>query len=193
MSQHRVIRRLVRRETHSSRAAASALTAGALAAIFLWLALEAVLALLQQSPLLASPDRLGRWLAGVPANTPPAGLVAAGAGLAALGLVLFAAAATPGRRSRHAVHSDRSAVVVDDEVIASAVSLRARLTAGLARGQVSTTVGRRAVRVLVRPTSGIPADRDKIGTAVDAELATYALDRRITPSIHISREGALGQ
>lgn len=57
----------------------------------------------------------------------------------------------------------------------------------------TTTVGRRAVRVQVRPTSGISADRDKIGTAVDAELAAYALDRPLAPSVHISREGALGQ
>lgn len=54
-------------------------------------------------------------------------------------------------------------------------------------------MGRRAVRVQVRPTSGIFADRDRIGSAVDAELAAYALDRRIASSIHISREGALGQ
>lgn len=54
-------------------------------------------------------------------------------------------------------------------------------------------MGRRAVRVQVRPTSGIFADRDKIGTAVDAELAAYALDRPLAPSVHISREGALGQ
>lgn len=193
MSQDRAIRRLVRRETHASRATESILTAGVLAAVFLWLALETVLALLQESPLLASPERLGRWLAGVPANTLPAGLVAAGAGLAVLGLVLLAAATTPGRRSRHAMQSGRSAVVVDHEVIASAVSRRARLTAGLAPGQVTTTVGQRAVRVQVRPTSGVSVDRNAIGAAVEDELAAYSLDRRIAPTIHIMREGVLGQ
>jgi len=193
VSQDRAIRRLVRRETHASRATESILTAGVLAAVFLWLALETVLALLQESPLLASPERLGRWLAGVPANTLPAGLVAAGAGLAVLGLVLLAAATTPGRRSRHAMQSGRSAVVVDHEVIASAVSRRARLTAGLAPGQVTTTVGQRAVRVQVRPTSGVSVDRNAIGAAVEDELAAYSLDRRIAPTIHIMREGVLGQ
>lgn len=193
MSQDRAIRRLVRRETHSSRATASILTASVLAAVFLWLALETVLALLQESPLLGSPDRLGRWLTGVPATTLPAGLVAAGAGLAVLGLALLAAATMPGRRSRHAVHSGRSAVVVDGEVIASAVSRRARLTAGLAPGQVITTVGKRAVRVQIRPTSGVSVDRDAISAAVDDELAGYSLGRRIAPTIHIMREGALGQ
>ncbi|BCW73091.1 DUF6286 domain-containing protein [Arthrobacter sp. NicSoilB8] len=193
MSQDRAIRRLVRRETHSSRAGASVLTSGVLAAVFLWLALESALALLQENPLLASPDRLGRWLAGVPANTLPAGLTAAGAGLAVLGLVLLAAAITPGRRARHAVHSARSAVVVDGEVIASAVSRRARLAAGLAPGQVTTTVGKRAVRVLVRPTSGVSVDRNAVAAAVRDELAAYALDRPIAPTIHIVREGALGQ
>lgn len=193
MNQDRHLRRLARRETHSSRATASVLTASVLAVVFLWLALESVLALLRDNPVLASPGQLGHWLAGVPDSTTPAGLVAAGAGLAVLGLVLLAAATAGGRRSRHAFHSDRNAVVVDDEVIASAVSRRARLSAGLAPGQVTTTVSRRAVRVRVRPASGVSVDRDAIGAAVHGELAGYSLARRITPTIEVSKEGALGQ
>lgn len=193
MRPDRTIGRLVRRETHSSRAAASVLTAGALAGLWLWLALESVLALLQEHPLLVSPDHLGRWVVDVPANTVPAGLVAGGAGLAILGLVLLWAAVTRGRRPRHALHSNRSAVVADDEVLAAALSRRARLTAGLAPGQVTTTVSRRAVRVQVRPTSGVPVDRDAIDAAVGDELAAYSLDHRIALKIHILREGALGQ
>ncbi|WP_261792347.1 hypothetical protein [Arthrobacter sp. PM3] len=157
------------------------------------MALESVLALLRESPLLISPDGLGRWLAGVPDRTVPAGLVAAGAGLAALGLSLLATAVARGRRARHALRSGRSAVVADAGVIASALSRRARLSAGLAAGQVTTTVGQRAVRVLVRPTSGAAVDRNAIAAAVDDELATYSLNRRLTPIIHISTEGAPGQ
>jgi hypothetical protein len=91
------------------------------------------------------------------------------------------------------LHSGRSAVVADAGVIASALSRRARLSAGLAAGQVTTTVGKRAVRVLVRPTSGVAVDRNAIVAAVDDELATYSLNRRLTPTIHISTEGAPGQ
>ncbi|MGP4033312.1 DUF6286 domain-containing protein [Pseudarthrobacter sp. 1C304] len=193
MKQERSIRRLVRRETHSSRAAASALTAMVLAAVFLWLALESVLALLGEDPALASPGQLVRWLTGLPANTIPAGMVAAGAGLALLGLLLLGAALAGGRRSRRALRSDRSAVVVDDEVIAAAVSRRAGLAAGLSPGQVTTTVSGRSVRVRVRPTSGLPVDREAVQAAVDGELLAYQLDRRVSPTVQVMREGALAQ
>lgn len=83
--------------------------------------------------------------------------------------------------------------VVDDEVIATGVSRRARLAAGLAPGQVTTTVGGRALSIRVRPTSGFPVDQDSIRAAVDAELAAYALDRRISPTVHIMGEGAVGR
>ena len=98
MSRERSLRRLVRRETHSSRAAASIVAAVVLAAAFLWLAVEAVLALLGGSALLASPAQLGSWLAGVPGATVPAGLVAAGAGIALLGVLLLGTALRAGRR-----------------------------------------------------------------------------------------------
>jgi Family of unknown function (DUF6286) len=193
VTQERATRRLVRRETHSSRAAVSAVTAAALAAVFLWLALETVLALLGEPALLAGPGQLWRWLTGLPAATVPAGLPAAGAGIALLGLLLLGTALTGGRRSRRALASGRSAVVVDDEVIAAAVSQRARLAAGLTPGQVTSTVSRRSVQVLVRPTSGVPADRDAIHAAVEGELAAYKLDRRLSPSIRVLTEGVLGQ
>lgn len=193
MSHERLIRRLVRRETHSSRAAASILTAAVLAAVFLWLALETVLALLQENPLLVGPGQLGRWLTGLPANTVPAGLVVAGAGLAMLGLLLLGAALAGGRRSRRSLRSERSAVVVDDEVIAAALSRRARLAAGVPSGQVTTTVSGRSVRVQVRPTSGVRVDRDAIHAAVEGELDAYQLDRRIVPAVRVMSEGAVGQ
>ena len=193
MSGERSIRRLVRRETHSSRAAASIAAAAVLAAVFLWLALESALELLGQNALLAGPGQLGRWVAGIPAATLPAGLVAAGAGLALLGVLVLATALRVGRRPRRPLPSERSAVVVDDDVIAAAVSARARRTAGLAPGQVTTTVGRRSVHVRIRPTSGLPVDRAAVSAAVASELTGYAMDRRIAPRVTISREGVLGQ
>jgi hypothetical protein len=193
VSGEQTIRRLVRRETHSSRAAASVVSAAVLAAMFLWLALEAVLALLGEDALLARPGHVGRWLGGIPAATVPTGLVAAGTGVALLGLLLLCTALRGGRRPRRALDSGRNAVVVDDVVIAAAISARARLTAGLAPGQVTTTVGRRTATVLVRPTSGVPADRATISAAVEGELTGYALGRRLAPRVTVSREGVLGQ
>ncbi|MDD7836224.1 hypothetical protein [Paenarthrobacter sp. AB444] len=193
MSKDAAIRRLVRRETHSSRAVPSIVAASLLVAVFLWLALESVLWLLKDQPLLASPAQMVRWLIELPANTTSAGMVASGAGLGILALVLFGLAFGRGRRPRRAIGSQRAAVVVDDEVIAAAVSRKVRRATGLAPGQVTTTVGGRSVCVQVRPTSGEPLEAADIQATVDGELAAYALDRPVRSSVSILNEGAVGQ
>lgn len=193
MSQDRTIRRMIRRETHSSRSVPSIVAASVLVTVFLWLALESVLWLLKDQPLLASPPQLLRWLTGLPANTLPAGLAAAGVGLGILGLLLLGLALGRGRRPRLALASTRTATVVDDDVIAAAVSSTSRLAAGLASGQVTTTVGGRSVRVLVQPTSGVPLDLESLKTAVDGELAAFALNRRVSSAFRVMNEGAVGQ
>ncbi|MCF3140631.1 hypothetical protein LRQ04_15350 [Paenarthrobacter sp. AR 02] len=193
MTQDRTLRRLVRRETHSSRALPSIIVASILLLVFLWLAAESVLWLLNDRPLLASPAHLRQWLVGLPGSTVPAGLTAAGVGVGILGLLLVSVAVGKGRRARRALASDRIATVVDDNVIAAAVSSTSRLAAGLAPGQVTTTVGGRSVRVQVRPTSGVSLDLASIKTALDGELAAYALDRQVTGKVRVANEGAVGQ
>ncbi|MEV7663845.1 hypothetical protein [Paenarthrobacter sp. NPDC089316] len=193
MSQDPITRRLVRRETHSSRAVPSIVAAVLLIAACLWLALESVLWLLKERPLLASPAQLSGWLIGLPASTTPLGMVATGIGLGILALMLLGLALGTGRRQRRALGSGRAAVVVDHEVIAAAVSGKVRRVACLAPGQVTTTVGGRSVRVQVRPTSGEPLAPEDLQAAVDGELATYALDRPARSSVHILNEGAVGQ
>jgi hypothetical protein len=193
MSRDPQIRRLVRRETHSSRAVSSALAASILLAVFLWLTLESALWLLKDQPLLASPARMLQWLQGLPGNTIPVGMIAAGAGVALLGLVILGLALGRGRRHRRALESDRAAVVVDDDVIAAAVSGKVRLAAGLAPGQATTTVGGRSVRVQVRPTSGQPLALESVRKVVDGELTAYRLDRLVTSGVQVLKEGAVGQ
>ncbi|MFM9276183.1 hypothetical protein ACKAE7_20120, partial [Pseudarthrobacter sp. NKDBFgelt] len=100
MNNERLIRRMVRRETHSSRAAVSVLAGTVLLALCLWLALEAVLMVAGVPALLASPGETGRWLAGLPAATIPVWLAAAGTGIALLGVLLVLAGAAAGRRPR---------------------------------------------------------------------------------------------
>ncbi|MGR0161949.1 hypothetical protein [Paenarthrobacter nitroguajacolicus] len=193
MSKDSQIRRLVRRETHSSRAVPSTLVTTVLLLAFLWLALESVLWLLNDQPLLASPAQMLRWLQELPGNTIPGGMTAAGVGVAMLGLWVLGLALGRGRRHRRALESDRAAVVVDDDVIAAAVSGRVRLAVGLAPGQATTTVGGRSVRVQVRPTSGQPLAVESVREVVDGELATYGLDRRMTSGVQVLKEGAVGQ
>ena len=193
MSQDRTVRRMIRRETHSSRAVPSIISACILLVLFLWLAVEAVLWILKDQPLLASPAQMFQWLIDLPSTTLPAGMAAAGAGLGILGLVLLGAGLGRGRKARRALESQRAAVVVDDDVIAAAVSSTTRLAAGLAAGQVTTTVGGRSVRVQARPTSGVPLDLGAVATVVDDELAAFALDRRATSSVRVMNQGAVGQ
>jgi len=193
MTQDRTLRRMIRRETHSSRAVPSIVAASILLLVFLWLAVEGVLWLLNDQPLLASPAHIRQWLVALPGATVPAGLTAAGVGLGILGILLVGLAVGKGRRARRALASDRTATVVDDDVIAAAVSSKSRIAAGLSPGQVTTTVGGRSVRVQVRPTSGVPLDLASIKTALDGELAAYALDRQVTTNVRVANEGAVGQ
>ncbi|CAN7239110.1 DUF6286 domain-containing protein [Pseudarthrobacter oxydans] len=193
MNNQRLIRRMVRRETHSSRAAASVLVATVLLALCLWLALEAVLMMAGVPALLASPGDTGRWLAGLPSATIPGWLAAAGVGIALLGVLLVVAGMAPGRRPRRALASDRCAVVVDDDVIAAAVSRTVQLSSGVAPGQVTTTVAGRSARVQVRPTSGLALDAGALTAAASSELARYGLATRITPAVRVASSGAVGQ
>lgn len=192
MSNNLYIRRIARRETRRSRALTSIITASALLLLLLWLSTETVLSVTGNKALLASPAQMLQWLAGLTTATLPAGLVAAGAGLMILGLIFLVLALRAGRRSRHVLASDRAAVVVDDEVIAAALSRSARTASRLAPEQVATTVGRRTVDVVLHPSSGTPADSDAAEAAVRDEIDRYgfAVPPRVT--VRTSQKGALG-
>ncbi|WP_369745404.1 hypothetical protein [Paenarthrobacter sp. AMU7] len=135
MNQDRTQRRMIRRETHSSRALPSILSACILMVVFLWLAVEAVLWILKDQALLASPAQMLQWLVDLPVTTLPVGMATAGAGLGILGLLLLGLAVGRGRKARRSLASRRAAVVVDDDVIAAALSNTTRLAAGLAPGR----------------------------------------------------------
>ena len=192
MSETLHTRRLLRRETHSSRAVASVTAAVVLLVVLAWLGTEAVLSLLGQPALVASPPAMLQWVAGLPQTTLPWGLVAAGAGLALVGLLVLLVAVTPGTKALHVVGHERAAVVIDSEVVAAAVSRRTRQEAGLDPDQVSTRVDRRRITVDVRPTSGSPLDERLLQAAVEKELAGYGIRPEPGVRINIRHEGALG-
>ena len=193
MNQARTNRRIIRRETHSSRAGLSAVTAVLLLAACLWLGTESILSLLGRLPLLASPQQLAALARDLPKAVLPAGLVATGAAFAAVGAALLLAAVTGGQRGRRPMASERSALVVDDEAIAAAISRRVRLAANLAPEQVATTVTRRRALVRVRPTSGITLDPDVLTKAATDEVAALRLRNALAPHVRIATEGAVGR
>ncbi|MET3176565.1 UNVERIFIED_ORG: hypothetical protein ABIB52_004440 [Arthrobacter sp. UYCu721] len=184
--------RLVRRETHSSRAAASVVTGIVLVLILAWAGTEAVLSMAGAHPLLASPPAILGWLTGLPAATLPAGMIAGGAALALAGLVLVLLALRPGTRGRHTMPGGSGAVVVDDDVIATAIARTARHAARLVPEQVTARVSRRRLEVLIHPTSGVPVDGAAVRAAVESELDRYALVPAPRLTVTISRTGAVG-
>ncbi len=118
---HRVYRRVIRRETHSPRSAAAIVIAALVVVAFAWAATEAVLLLLDRPSLLVAPSDALRALVRLDRIDGPL-LVAAGVPLVLIGAVLVVVAVTPGRRARHHRMTARSAIVVDDRVIASALA-----------------------------------------------------------------------
>lgn len=183
----RVSRALSRRERHRSRSTAVviALVLAALAAIIV--GIEVALALLALPALLVAPtDALaalgsGEWW------------IAAGAGLLALlGLIAIISAVTPGRRSRHELVRDGMTVIVDDDVLASAISRSAAGTAGIPADQVTTTVGRRTARVETRPTSGRAIDDEAVRAATATLIDGLAPRPALRPSLSVSTRGVVG-
>ncbi|ALE04491.1 hypothetical protein AL755_02100 (plasmid) [Arthrobacter sp. ERGS1:01] len=192
MSQTSFIRRTGRRETHSSRAALSVVSAAVMLAAVLWLVLELVLSLTGNTALLISPTELLSRLASLGTATIPAALIAAGVVLALIGAAYVLAAILPGTKPRHIIENQRAAVVVERDVLASAVARTARTAAQLAPEQVTASVGHRDVQVRVHPTSGKAVDQLAVQEAVDREVSGYALARALKVTVVVARQGAVG-
>ncbi|GGC78678.1 hypothetical protein GCM10011512_01600 [Tersicoccus solisilvae] len=192
MTEDRRTRRLLRRETHSSRSVPSVLTAVVVLILLLWLFLETALSVTGAPPILLSPVTAAQWLADLPRHAPGAVLAAAGLALALVGLLLLALALLPGNRPRYVVTDERSAIIVDYEVVASAASRVARTAAAVSTDQVHTWASRRRIEVQVHPTSGLPVDEEAVRRAVERELASYELDPMPAVTVEVSTRGAVG-
>ncbi|MGO4383600.1 DUF6286 domain-containing protein [Specibacter sp. RAF43] len=183
---------ILRRETHSSRAPLSVTAAVIVTLLAIYGLLEALLRALGQPPWLLDPPIAAQQLTELPHG--PSGVLLTVLGLLVflLGLILFAQAVLPGRRARHVIADPRVAVVVDDEVIASALARRARVAAGVSREQVMVVVTARTVHVNVRPTSGIRLDEDQIQAAVEAELDVMGLEPAPAVTVSLAATGVIG-
>lgn len=184
--------RIVRRETHSSRAILAGIAALIITLLAIYALLESILRAVGQPPWLLDPLAAAQAIADLPDGIPPLLLGALGAVLFMLGLIFFLNAVLPGTRARHTLPDRRAAVVVDDEVIASALARRARLTAGVIQEQVVVVVSQREVVVNVRPTSGIPVDETAIRSAVEQEVRTMALLPEPVVRVHLAAAGVIG-
>ncbi|MGO4488992.1 DUF6286 domain-containing protein [Microbacterium sp. 2RAF4] len=182
-----VLRRVIRRETHSPRTVAMFVAVVLLILALAYIGLEIVLSLAAQPALLVGPAAAAGWLIGVP-TAQPAGLVIAGSVvLALIGLVFIVLAITPGRLSRHVLDAGGRAVVVDNGVIASALAQHLAEETGLTRDSITVGVGHRTVDVTVRPGIGVPLDKADVQSAAEAELQTYRLTDKVRTRVRIER------
>lgn len=180
-----IYQRALRRETHAPRTVPAAVVASIGTLVCVALLVGGVWWLIDG----AFREDAARRLDRIGAAASPAAMLGVGGALVILALVLLILAVMPGRRARRARMTDRTALLVDDGVIADSIADAVARRAGVVRARVSVTVRRRVVVVRVTPTSGIPVDRAAVESTVDDTLA--AVGFASTPRVVIERNGVV--
>ena len=184
--------RILKRETHPSRAVVAMIAAVLVSVVCGYALLETAVRAVGQPPWLLDPLKAAERVVALPAGIPPLLLGVTGAVVTMAGLFFFLNAVLPGRRARHPFPDRRAAVVVDDEVIAAALARRVRVAANVTPEQVMVVVSQNRVMVNVRPTSGVPLRQDAVLEAVRRELQ----DMRPVPMpevrIQVATAGVVG-
>ncbi|MET4783536.1 DUF6286 domain-containing protein [Glaciihabitans sp. UYNi722] len=193
MTNHDAIyRRVVRRETHSPKAGLAITLAVILILVLAFVAIEAVLALLQQPPLLLAPKAALLATLALPTAVTTPTLIATGAVVGVIGLVILIAALTPGRRADHRGGTERTAMAVDNRAVASALARRASRAVDIDPDQVVVSVSHRMAEVHIQPSSGWPLDRDAIDEAVADELERMNLTPALGHRVIVASKGVVG-
>jgi hypothetical protein len=183
--------RLVRRETHSPRSAAAITLAVVLILVLAWLGTEVVLQLIGAPALLAAPSDMIAFVVDAQAqNTALFGI--AGILVAVVGLILLVTGLAPGRRARHELPARRGSVVVDNEVIASAIARTASRAAGVDPDNCTVSVSHRRAEIQLMPTSGSPVDEAAVLSAVIAHLERLDLTPPVSARLIVSSHAKVG-
>lgn len=187
MTEQQLYRRLVRRSRHRSRSGTVVVALVLLALVAVYAGIESVLAALGKPALLVSP------VDAIDAIENPEMWVLVGAAVAAvIGLVLIVVALTPGTRSRHELLDDRMAVVIDDDVLAGAISHATNREARVPADRISTSVGRRRGIVWVTPTSGVPLDSALLTTTAEKLVAVLDPRPALAVAVSVNERGVVG-
>jgi len=193
MSTSTTYRRILRRETHSSRSGVAVTLAVLLILVAAWIGTESVLAALGTAPLLVAPADAASAVLGA-AGAPVGALTAIGAVVAIVGLVLIVVSLAPGRRGRRAATVDRTAAVVDDRVIARSLARTASFAGDVHPDRVSVSVGKKVALVEIDPVSGRTADLRSIEEAVRGEISGYDYSPALRPRVKLSKKkGKVGR
>jgi hypothetical protein len=191
MSTASLYKRIVRRETHSSRAGIAITLAVLLIVALAWIGTEAVLAAVGTAPLLLTPtDLVGSTLDA--ASAPVGVLTAVAVVVALIGLVLIVVSLAPGRRGRRGGKAERTVAVVDDRVIARSLARTASYAGDVDPSQVSVSVGKRSALIEVTRTSGRQTDVRSIDEAVRDELDAYDFSPALRHKVKLSEKGTVG-
>ncbi|MFJ5956068.1 DUF6286 domain-containing protein [Paenarthrobacter sp. NPDC092416] len=191
-SEDAAMSRILRRETHSSRAGAAGIAAVLVIILCVYAVLESTVRAIGQPPWLIDPGTAAERIIALPEGISPLLLGAGGAVIAMVGLFFFLHAVLPGRRARHLLRDPRIAVVVDDEVLASALARRARTAANVTQEQVMVVVSQRLVVVNVRPTSGSRVSEEAILAAVHDELEQMSPVPLPAVRVNLASSGVIG-
>jgi hypothetical protein len=193
MSTSTTYRRVLRRETHSSRSGVAVALAVLLILVLAWIGTESVLAAVGTAPLLVAPADAASAVLGA-AGAPVGTLTAIGVVVAIVGLVLIVVSLAPGRRGRRAAGADRTAAVVDDRVIARSLARTASFAGDVHPDRVSVSVGKKVALVEVDPVSGRTADLRSIEEAVRDEISGYDYTPALRPRVKLSgKKGKVGR
>ncbi|MDP9026668.1 MAG: hypothetical protein M3N46_03820 [Actinomycetota bacterium] len=179
-------RRLVRRELHHSRSTAVVVALVLVIVAAGYLGTETVLAMIARPALLLNPDAMVGAVSRTAAWSVPAAIA-----LAVLGLMAIVSALTSGRRSRHRLADDRIAVVVDDDVLAGALSRRVATAGSVARDQARTEVAPRSAVVRVVPNSGFSINPEIVSAAARDAAAELAPIPRLRTRVVVAESGVL--
>lgn len=186
------MRRIQRRETHSSRAGVACVVAVLIIILCAYALLESALRAIGQPAWLMDYQATAERVVALPKGIAPLLLGVIGAVVVMAGLFLFLKAVLPGRRARHRLDDPLAAIVVDDEVIASALARRARLATNVTPEQVLVVVSQRQVVVSVRPTSGVPIAENAVLAAVEDELIQMAPVPMPMVRVNVATSGVVG-
>ncbi|OKL46645.1 hypothetical protein BSR29_07460 [Boudabousia liubingyangii] len=174
-----------RRATHSSRAFTAVVISLLLLAGSVYLLIELTLATLGYQPLLATPEKMLNDIPVIGRRVIYPWLAVGGIAGAILGIIFLIKALAPGSLGRHRMDAKRAAVIVDDQVIASAVSAALRNAAGLGQGQVSTSVDRTHVIATVTPHAGRELDRELLQQTLKETVAQMELLPKVKTKLNL--------
>lgn len=180
--EQRAARRMLRR----SRSVWVSVALAVVAAVAVFVIVELVLAAIGLQPLLMPLDSLVSQAIGGGAI---GGAVAAVAGLLAL-LCLWGALA-PGRTGRRIITTDRMPVVVDDVIVAGALSRGATLRAAVSPSQVNTRVSGRRADVAITPSTGFAVPAAEVQRGEGDALAALALTPPVAVRVRVDERGVL--